>query len=100
MPRPVRYRITVREKAPGSPTKAAWKREEFQILPDGAWHHRFFPAAGDMEEIVVLTGGSVSRAAKAGSTFYDDGHGRNWAIEGPPGASFDIILDPKAQTVS
>eukprot|EP00746_Dinoflagellata_sp_MGD_P079409 gnl/MRDRNA2_/MRDRNA2_31746_c0_seq1.p1 gnl/MRDRNA2_/MRDRNA2_31746_c0~~gnl/MRDRNA2_/MRDRNA2_31746_c0_seq1.p1 ORF type:complete len:392 (-),score=85.43 gnl/MRDRNA2_/MRDRNA2_31746_c0_seq1:22-1197(-) len=91
-----RHRITVRENAADSPEKDKGKREEFQIVGDGSWHKRLYPAGDDREEVVVLqSGGAASAAAMSGSK----GHGRNWAIEGAPGVSVDIILDPKAMTV-
>lgn len=94
---PVRTCITVRKNAPDSPQKGAGKREEFQIVGDGQWNKRLYPAGPDKEEVIVLQpGGAASRAQCAGGK----GHGRNWAVEGQPGSSFDVILDVEAQTVS
>lgn len=95
---PVRQRLTIRSKAPPAQggDKSA-KREEFQILGDGMWDKRFYPAGGNNEEVVVL------RPGQAGSNAASDrvkGHGRNWAVEGRPGTAFDIIFDPTARTVT
>jgi len=91
----LRHRLTVRSNAPKGGGDA--KREEFQIVGDGSWDKRLYPAGPDKEETVVLRpGGAGSRAALERGK----GHGRNWAVEGRPGAVFDIIYDPESQMVS
>jgi len=92
---PLRHRITVRSDAPKGDGDT--KRESFQIVGDGSWDKRLYPAGGDREETVVLKpGGATSRAADQRGK----GHGRNWAVEGRPGTAFDILFDADAQTVS
>jgi len=92
----VRHRLTVRQDAPkGSGPEL--KKEEFQIVGNGSWDRRLYPAGGDREETVLLKpGGPASRAgAEKGK-----GHGRNWAVEGRAGDAFDILYDPEAMSVS
>lgn len=91
----VRHRLTIRSDAPKG--DADTRREEFQVVGDGSWDQRLYPAGRDGEETVVLRPGSApSKAANDRGK----GHGRNWAVEGKPGASFDIIYDPVAKTVT
>lgn len=92
----LRHRLTLR--AGGGPKSGGGqKREEFQIVGDGTWDKRLYPSGPDKEEVVILRpGGAPSRA----NMDKNRGHGRNWAVEGPPGAVFDILYDPQAQTVS
>lgn len=95
-PNIVRHRLTVRDKAPkGSGNDV--KKEEFQIVGDGSWDKRLYPAGPDKEEVVVIRpGGPGSRAeCQRGK-----GHGRNWAVEGRPGTAFDILYDADTQMVS
>lgn len=92
----VRHRLTVRSSAPKSGGGDS-RREEFQIVGDSSWDKRLYPAGGDKEETVILRpGGATSRAASDRGK----GHGRNWAVEGRPGAVFDILYDPETQMVS
>lgn len=90
----VRHRITVRSDAPGG---ADLKKEEFQIVGDGSWDKRIYPAGPDREETVVLRPGSPGSRA-AGDR--GKGHGRNWAVEGRAGSSIDIVYDPQTQMVT
>jgi len=94
----LRHRLTVRSGGgPKSGGRDATRREEFQIVGDGTWDKRLYPTGPDKEEIVLLRpGGAPSRV----SMDKNRGHGRNWAVEGPPGAVFDVLYDPQAQTVS
>jgi len=93
----VRHRLTLGSGKAKSGGGRDTKREEFQIVGDGTWDKRLYPNGPDKEEVVVLRpGGAPSRAAMDKNR----GHGRNWAVEGPPGAVFDILYDPQAQTVS
>jgi len=94
---PVRHRLTVRAKAPQAKDDKRARREEFQILGDGSWDKRFYPAGGNHEEVVVVRPGEAGRPAASDR---GKGHGRNWAVEGQPGAAFDVIFDPVARTVS
>jgi len=92
----VHQRLTIRSEAPKGSSPDV-RREEFQLVADGSWDRRFFPAGPDREEVILLQpGGPGSRAA-------DDrgrGHGRNWAIEGEAGANFDVFFDPQAMMVT
>eukprot|EP00746_Dinoflagellata_sp_MGD_P052242 gnl/MRDRNA2_/MRDRNA2_231439_c0_seq1.p1 gnl/MRDRNA2_/MRDRNA2_231439_c0~~gnl/MRDRNA2_/MRDRNA2_231439_c0_seq1.p1 ORF type:complete len:127 (+),score=21.20 gnl/MRDRNA2_/MRDRNA2_231439_c0_seq1:22-381(+) len=93
---PIRHRVTVRASAPPSPKEGAGSREEFQILGDGQWDERLYPAGNDTAETVVLkSGGPPSPVSYSGS----HGHGRNWAVEGKPGSAFDITFDPDKMTI-
>jgi len=91
-----RHRITVRSDAPkGSGPDS--RKEEFQLVGDGSWDKRIYPAGPDREETVVLRpGGAGSRAASDRGK----GHGRNWAVEGRPGTVIDILYDSETMMVS
>lgn len=92
----VRQRIVIRNDAPKGSAQDL-RKEEFQIVGDGSWDKRLFPAGPDREELVVLRpGGPGSRVAAD----RNKGHGRNWAVEGRGGAAFDVIYDPETQMVS
>jgi len=94
---PVRHRLIVRAGAPQAPGDNRAKREEFQIVGDGDWDKRLYPAGPDKEEVVVLRPGDTgSRAANDRGK----GHGRNWAVEGRPGTAFDIVFDPDERLVT
>jgi len=75
--------------APGaSPQVGARRREEFQILAEGSWDYRIYPP--EDSEGLLLPGASPKVAeAEPG-----EGHGRNWAVEGAPGAHIEVILYP------
>merc|ERR1719499_463642 len=92
----VRQRVTVRGDAPkGSGPDV--RKEEFQLVGDGSWDKRLYPEGPDPEEVVVLRpGGPGSRAAGERGK----GHGRNWAVEGRPGSTFDVLYDPESHMVS
>ncbi|CAE7437887.1 glh-2 [Symbiodinium natans] len=83
--------VTIRSSAPMGSRKGMQK-EEFQILEDGSWDQRLFPAGGSSEAVVVLKPGRFSQAER--SSAENPGHGRNWAVEGKPGASFRILYQP------
>eukprot|EP00929_Paragymnodinium_shiwhaense_P061838 TRINITY_DN30895_c0_g1_i1.p1 TRINITY_DN30895_c0_g1~~TRINITY_DN30895_c0_g1_i1.p1 ORF type:complete len:296 (-),score=64.98 TRINITY_DN30895_c0_g1_i1:148-1035(-) len=95
--RSARYRLIVRVDAPQAKTNKTLRREEFQILGDGVWDKRFYPAGGDKEETVVLQAGEAPSQAASNK---GKGHGRNWAVEGKPGNAFDIVYDIANKTVS
>eukprot|EP00931_Biecheleriopsis_adriatica_P035328 TRINITY_DN20329_c0_g1_i1.p1 TRINITY_DN20329_c0_g1~~TRINITY_DN20329_c0_g1_i1.p1 ORF type:complete len:524 (-),score=199.95 TRINITY_DN20329_c0_g1_i1:14-1585(-) len=87
----------VRPNAPRA-GKGGLHREEFQILGDGSWDKRLFPAGGKEEAVVPLRPGRPTPAAA--STAEHPGHGRNWAVEGKPGTAFRISYDPVSRMVS
>lgn len=89
------WRVSIRNNAPMGSRKG-FQREEFQILQDGSWETRLFPAGGTEETVVLLRPGRWNRAAM--SSEEHPGHGRNWAVEGKPGAAFKVSL--KDRTVS
>eukprot|EP00438_Fugacium_kawagutii_P033612 Skav205159 [mRNA] locus=scaffold593:537334:538692:- [translate_table: standard] len=89
------WRVSIRNNAPMGSRKG-FQREEFQILQDGSWESRLFPAGGTEETVVLLRPGRWNRAAM--SSEEHPGHGRNWAVEGKPGAAFKVSL--KDRTVS
>eukprot|EP00747_Dinoflagellata_sp_TGD_P169769 gnl/TRDRNA2_/TRDRNA2_199637_c0_seq1.p1 gnl/TRDRNA2_/TRDRNA2_199637_c0~~gnl/TRDRNA2_/TRDRNA2_199637_c0_seq1.p1 ORF type:complete len:184 (+),score=24.16 gnl/TRDRNA2_/TRDRNA2_199637_c0_seq1:93-644(+) len=74
------------------------RREEFQILGDGRWERRIFPAGGIGAAVVPLGPGEPSLAA--GDDGQGGGHGRNWAVDGEPGTTFKILYDPEQKLVS
>ncbi|CAJ1407043.1 unnamed protein product [Effrenium voratum] len=86
--------ITVR---PDAPKSGEMRREEFQIVGNASWDVRLYPAGGEKEEVVVLKPGTPSKAAVGSKS---KGHGRNWAVEGKAGESFDIMFDKTQLTVS
>lgn len=91
----VRHRLTIRSDAPKG--DGDMRREEFQIVGDGSWDQRVYPAGKDSEEVVVLRpGNGPSNAASERGK----GHGRNWAVDGRPGTSIDIIYDSAGKKVS
>lgn len=92
-----RHRIIIRSNAPQAKGDNRARREEFQILGDGDWDKRFYPSGGDREEVVVIRPGGAGYQVSCDS---GKGHGRNWAVEGRPGAAFDILFDAAAMTVS
>merc|ERR1712176_496688 len=92
-----RFRITIRSNAPQSKADSKLKMEEFQICGDARWENRLYPTGGPKEEVVVIRAGDRPSQASVGG---GKGHGRNWAVEGRPGTSFDIALDPQARTVA
>lgn len=89
------YQVKVRSDAPkvGGGNE---RREEFQIVVDQDWSKRLYPAGGMNEEVVTLIPGKPSTIGLGNGR----GHGRNWAVEGTPGTSFQVICDPVAKTVS
>lgn len=92
----VQFVVKVRSEAPKASGGDA-RREEFQIVGDENWDRRLFPAGPSREEVVVLKpDGPESKADMTRGK----GHGRNWAVEGKPGASFRILLDAEAMTVA
>jgi CspA family cold shock protein len=91
----VRHRITIRAEAPEGSAKRSL-REEFQILGEREWSKRFYPPGQDKEEVVVLRPGAPALRMASHS---QKGHGRNWAVEGQAGASFDIVVDTEKQTL-
>ncbi|CAL1136623.1 unnamed protein product [Cladocopium goreaui] len=92
----LRHRVVLRSDAPkGKASNSV--REEFQIVGNKSWDLRYYPAGGDKEEVVVLKPGGPGSKAALGSK--KKGHGRNWAVEGAAGASFDIIFDTQSQMV-
>merc|ERR1711879_135072 len=82
-------RITVRRDA-AKVSGSNMRREEFQILCDGIWDKRIFPA-GSGEAIVTLRAGRPAQASEGDDK--DRGHGRNWAIEATPGKAFFVFYD-------
>mmetsp|Transcript_37303 Transcript_37303/g.116133 ORF Transcript_37303/g.116133 Transcript_37303/m.116133 type:complete len:105 (+) Transcript_37303:130-444(+) len=86
-----------------APARLVWRAvmqrgfHEFQILRDGSWDLRLYPPEN-------LGGGAVVLRPGAGvlpvAGLRGGGHGRNWALEGPPGAAFDVFYDPSAGGVS
>ncbi|CAK9107744.1 Cold shock domain-containing protein 4 (AtCSP4) (Glycine-rich protein 2b) (AtGRP2b) [Durusdinium trenchii] len=88
----LRHRVTLRSDA--AKGKGGDVREEFQIVGNQSWDLRFYPAGGDKEEVVVLKPGGAGSKAALGSK--KKGHGRNWAVEGTAGESFDIIFDKQS----
>ncbi|CAJ1410007.1 unnamed protein product [Effrenium voratum] len=92
-----RWTVAIRSSSPMSGRKGV-QREEFQILQDGSWEKRIFPGGGKDETVVPLRPGRASPAERCSEE--NPGHGRNWAVEGKPGASFRIRYDPSDQTVT
>ena len=92
----LRHRVTLRSDAPKGKESGS-VREEFQIVGNKSWDLRYYPAGGDKEEVVILKPGGPGSKAALGSK--KKGHGRNWAVEGAAGASFDIIFDTQSQLV-
>lgn len=88
--------VTVRPSAPK--IGRGLHREEFQILADGSWDKRLFPSGGTNETVVALTPGKTCKAAEC--TPKASGHGRNWAIDGKPGSTFRVTLDPETLIIS
>jgi len=93
----IRQLLVVRGEAPlardgDSPVGERPHREEFQIVRDADWTKRVYPAEGDG----TLKVGLPLRA----SAEPDQGHGKNWAVEGLPGTAFHIALNMDAMTVS
>lgn len=86
------------DAAPAIGAEEDLRREEFQLVGDGSWEKRVFPAGGSREAVVLLHPGKPARAAQ-GDGSRGRGHGRNWAIDGSPGASFRITYDPATRTV-
>eukprot|EP00930_Biecheleria_cincta_P069226 TRINITY_DN56996_c0_g1_i1.p1 TRINITY_DN56996_c0_g1~~TRINITY_DN56996_c0_g1_i1.p1 ORF type:complete len:561 (+),score=94.64 TRINITY_DN56996_c0_g1_i1:64-1683(+) len=74
-------------------------REEFQIVGDGSWEKRVFPAGGSGDKGVILVKPGEPSPAAEGDGEAGRGHGRNWAVDGPPGSSFRVSYDPEAMTV-
>jgi len=93
----LRHRVVVRKNAPQAPGGRNVRREEFQIVGDKNWDLRLFPAGGFREEVIVVR--PDQRASRA-VVDYGKGHGRNWAVEGPPGSTFDIIYNTETKMVS
>lgn len=92
-----RHRLVVRKNAPQAPGERNARREEFQIVGDKNWDLRLFPAGGFREEVIVVR---PSQRGSRAVVDYGKGHGRNWAVEGPPGSTFDIIYDTETKMVS
>lgn len=92
-----RHRLVVRSDAPPAPEDKRLRREEFQIVGDADWEKRFYPAGPDREEVVVIRPGGPASTMAHGR---GKGHGRNWAVEGRPGAAFDIVVNTVAHTVT
>eukprot|EP00747_Dinoflagellata_sp_TGD_P078924 gnl/TRDRNA2_/TRDRNA2_160287_c0_seq1.p1 gnl/TRDRNA2_/TRDRNA2_160287_c0~~gnl/TRDRNA2_/TRDRNA2_160287_c0_seq1.p1 ORF type:complete len:560 (-),score=92.97 gnl/TRDRNA2_/TRDRNA2_160287_c0_seq1:31-1593(-) len=74
-------------------------REAFQILPDGNWDRRIYPAGGAQATTVPLQPGGPPQKA-AGDDGKDGGHGRNFAVDGSPGNAFKITFDSQQKLVS
>lgn len=92
----VRQRVTIRADAPKGAGPDV-RKEEFQLVGDGSWDKRLYPEGPDREEVVVLRpGGTGSRAAGQRGK----GHGRNWAVEGRPGSTFDVLYDRETHMVA
>ncbi|CAL1169931.1 unnamed protein product [Cladocopium goreaui] len=91
------WRLSIRNGAPMGSRKGV-QREEFQILEDGSWDKRLFPAGGTEETVVLLRPGRPSRAEM--SSPETPGHGRNWAVEGKPGAAFKVTYSSKDRSIS
>jgi len=72
------------------------RREMFQIVGDSDWNKRVYPAGPNSEENVLLRSGVPSKADNCPGR----GHGRNWAIDGEPGAAFVLFFNPDAMTVT
>jgi len=89
------HQVKIRSDAP-KVGGGSERREEFQIVVDKDWAKRMYPAGGMNEEVVTLIPGKPSALA------YEKGrgHGRNWAVEGTPGTTFQVICDPEGKTVS
>lgn len=92
----LRQRITVRSSAPKAESDN--RREEFQILAEGNWDKRLYPAGGDGETVVVVKPGAAP--VRVAGPERNKGHGRNWAVEGKPGMTFDVLFDPTSRTVA
>lgn len=96
---PLKHQVTIREWAPLSPNKDHnTRREEFQILGDGQWDERIYPGGNDTDKpgITVLEShADPSPVLYSGS----HGHGRNWAIDGKPGFTYDVTFDPENMTI-
>mmetsp|Transcript_17567 Transcript_17567/g.33045 ORF Transcript_17567/g.33045 Transcript_17567/m.33045 type:complete len:254 (-) Transcript_17567:39-800(-) len=90
-----RQKITVRADAPKAGDS---RREEFQIVGNASWDVRLYPSGGDKQEVVTLTPGGAGSKAATGSK--NRGHGRNWAVEGQAGDSFDVTFDSESMMVS
>lgn len=93
----VKHRVVIRSDAQPGKNDPKLRREEFQIVGDGTWEKRVYPAGGNNEEVVVLTPGAAPSPAASGQ---GKGHGRNWAVEGRAGSAFDIVFDPDTRTVA
>eukprot|EP00928_Gymnodinium_smaydae_P074720 TRINITY_DN57746_c0_g1_i1.p1 TRINITY_DN57746_c0_g1~~TRINITY_DN57746_c0_g1_i1.p1 ORF type:complete len:472 (+),score=90.75 TRINITY_DN57746_c0_g1_i1:49-1464(+) len=91
-------RIVVRKNAPevDDAFDPDARREEFQIVGDGVWDKRIYPAGSSEGEPVLLRSGQPAAVARGGS---DDGHNRNFAVQGRARAAFRITYDPSAGTV-
>ncbi|CAE7756992.1 RMR3 [Symbiodinium sp. CCMP2456] len=89
-----RAAVTIRSSAPMGSSKGMQK-EEFQILEDGSWDKRLFPAGGNSETVVVLKPGRFSQAERSSA----ENPGR-WAVEGKPGASFRIVYKTASGNVT
>jgi len=72
--------------------------EEFQIVGDGSWEKRVYPAGGTAAGVVAIRAGEVLPAA-TGDGGARRGHGRNWSLVGKPGSSFRISFDQEAKTI-
>eukprot|EP00929_Paragymnodinium_shiwhaense_P119056 TRINITY_DN90947_c0_g1_i1.p1 TRINITY_DN90947_c0_g1~~TRINITY_DN90947_c0_g1_i1.p1 ORF type:complete len:419 (+),score=86.81 TRINITY_DN90947_c0_g1_i1:83-1339(+) len=67
----------------------------FQILGDGSWSKRRFPASGKRE--MLEPGGQQSKSTRGGLLC---GHGTNWELQATPSSAFDIVYDLEDQTVT
>lgn len=92
----LRQRVTIRQDAPKG-AGPDLRKEEFQLCGDASWDKRLYPEGPDREETVTLKpGGAGSKAdGQRGK-----GHGRNWAVEGRVGSSWDVVYDPATHMVT
>eukprot|EP00931_Biecheleriopsis_adriatica_P095891 TRINITY_DN69537_c0_g1_i1.p1 TRINITY_DN69537_c0_g1~~TRINITY_DN69537_c0_g1_i1.p1 ORF type:complete len:212 (-),score=28.72 TRINITY_DN69537_c0_g1_i1:40-675(-) len=88
------------EELEALPPRLIWRavmqrsRHEFQILRDGSWDKRLYPA--DSHKAFLQPGGSPTHVAGD----FGGGHNLNFVLEASPGTAFDIFYDPDSGTIS